>query len=160
MIINSSAIITFFILIDICIIGAYSTTDIIRLLKGSTTQVTQYDCFCPICNYRIPLHQQIPVISYTINHGRCANCGSKIPAYDICLEIFIIISFSVCSYITSFTSKSFILCIIIYEILKIFLIIINGHRDDRFIHNFTLSILLNIPIFCLLGILFFLKSII
>jgi leader peptidase (prepilin peptidase)/N-methyltransferase len=39
---------------------------------------------CPKCNAEIKAHQNIPVISYLLLGGKCANCGAKIsPRYPI-----------------------------------------------------------------------------
>ena len=34
--------------------------------------------FCPSCKYQIPFHHNIPLFSWLILRGKCANCGSKI----------------------------------------------------------------------------------
>jgi leader peptidase (prepilin peptidase)/N-methyltransferase len=39
---------------------------------------------CPKCNAEIKAHQNIPVVSYLLLGGKCANCGAKIsPRYPI-----------------------------------------------------------------------------
>lgn len=34
--------------------------------------------FCPSCKYQIPLHHNIPLVTWLVLRGKCANCGSKI----------------------------------------------------------------------------------
>jgi leader peptidase (prepilin peptidase)/N-methyltransferase len=34
--------------------------------------------FCPSCKYQIPFHHNIPLFSWLILRGKCANCGAKI----------------------------------------------------------------------------------
>src|ERR1700676_2622115 len=34
--------------------------------------------FCPNCKQPIPWHQNLPLVSWLVLRGRCANCGSKI----------------------------------------------------------------------------------
>ena len=34
--------------------------------------------FCPSCKYSIPWHHNLPLISWSVLRGRCANCGAKI----------------------------------------------------------------------------------
>ena len=34
--------------------------------------------FCPSCRYTIPLYHNIPLLTWLILRGRCANCGAKI----------------------------------------------------------------------------------
>jgi leader peptidase (prepilin peptidase) / N-methyltransferase len=35
--------------------------------------------FCPACKQPIPWHQNIPLVSWLLLQGRCANCGARIP---------------------------------------------------------------------------------
>ena len=69
------------------IIGAFSTTDILRLLNGQTASVSDPYCYCPVCGNKIPLYDQIPIFSYFINHQKCRFCGSKIPPSELFLEL-------------------------------------------------------------------------
>ena len=62
----------FFILFAYYILGAFATTDIPRLMKGSTTPINAKDCYCPVCGYRIPLPSQLPVFSYIKNKADAA----------------------------------------------------------------------------------------
>ncbi len=34
--------------------------------------------FCPSCKYQIPIHHNIPLVTWLVLRGKCANCGSKI----------------------------------------------------------------------------------
>ncbi len=34
--------------------------------------------FCPSCKYQIPLYHNIPLITWLVLRGKCANCGSRI----------------------------------------------------------------------------------
>lgn len=34
--------------------------------------------FCPSCKYQIPFHHNIPLVSWLVLRGRCANCGARI----------------------------------------------------------------------------------
>ena len=75
-------IVHFFIIFAFYILSAYATTDILRLLKGSTLPVNSAHCYCPNCNSKIALKDQIPILSYFLNHGKCRVCGCKIPPND------------------------------------------------------------------------------
>ncbi len=66
-----TALVYFSIYFAFYILGAYATTDILRLLKGSTLYVNARDCYCPICHNRILLKDQIPLFSYLKNKGKC-----------------------------------------------------------------------------------------
>jgi len=35
--------------------------------------------FCPSCRYNIPLYNNIPLVTWLVLRGRCANCNCKIP---------------------------------------------------------------------------------
>lgn len=34
--------------------------------------------FCPKCKYQIPFHHNIPLVSWLVLRGKCANCGTRI----------------------------------------------------------------------------------
>ncbi len=42
---------------------------------------------CPTCGYRLPWHQNIPVIGYLRLRGRCAACGVPIPSRYVWSEV-------------------------------------------------------------------------
>lgn len=63
-------IVHFFIIFAFYILSAYATTDILRLLKGSTLPANSAHCYCPNCNSKIALKDQIPILSYFLNHGK------------------------------------------------------------------------------------------
>lgn len=44
--------------------------------------------FCPVCKSPIPWHQNLPLISWFLLRGRCANCGSKIAFRYFAVELF------------------------------------------------------------------------
>ncbi len=43
--------------------------------------------FCPACKKPIPWHQNLPLISWVMLRGRCANCGSKIAFRYFAVEL-------------------------------------------------------------------------
>ena len=43
--------------------------------------------FCPACKTPIPWHQNLPLISWLLLRGRCANCGSKIAFRYFAVEL-------------------------------------------------------------------------
>lgn len=153
-------ILYFCIYLAFYILGAYATTDIIRLLKGSTIPVSQPECYCPSCSNKISLKDQIPFISYMINHGKCPICHVPIPAYDLFFEVFIFISLSLIASLFSFTWTAYGLCILFYETTKIVFLIAKGSRADHFLKNLLLSLRNNIILFLLIGFLFFLQHIV
>lgn len=142
------------------IIGAYATTDILRLLKGSTSPVGSSVCYCPVCGCRIALKDQIPIISYILGKGECRSCHSRIPASDLFLEIFLFAALSIIAAATSFSWYGFVFCIAFYELVKAAFILINGAREKDFLRNLFVSLLNNIGIFAITGILFFINYIV
>lgn len=139
--------------------GAYATTDILRLLKGAKLQVWKSSCYCPICGTKIRLINQIPVFSYVCSKGKCRKCNNRIPLFDLCLELSIIIGFTVIALYTNFSWKCLIFCIVAYEMLKILCICVFGRRVHEFAKNLIYSMFSNIIIFLLISFLFLLRHI-
>lgn len=153
-IINSAIIFAFYI------IGAYSTTDIIRLTGKSPAMVSDKQCYCPDCGRAIKLSEQIPIISYMLSRGKCRRCGAAIPAADIFLEIFFLVILSLTAVISNFSVCGYLACIIIYELTKIAFIAKYGACADSFGRRLRSSLLHNIIVFGLLGILFFFRFVV
>lgn len=146
------------ILFSFYILGAYATTDILRLLNGAQVSINEPDCYCPICNHKILLKDQLPILSYLKNHGKCFYCQSSIPFSDLFLEIFLFIAMSSIAFFFHFNWISYFLCLTLYEITKFFFILIHGTRKDYFIKNLIISFFNNLIIFLLIAILFFISQ--
>ncbi|MEZ5388046.1 MAG: prepilin peptidase [Prosthecobacter sp.] len=43
--------------------------------------------FCPSCKYQIPMWQNIPLLSWLLLRGKCANCGGKISVRYFLVEL-------------------------------------------------------------------------
>ena len=138
------------------ILGAYSTTDILRLLKGSSIPVNAPECYCPICHHKIALKDQLPIFAYIKNHGKCSHCQSLIPISDLLLEVFLFFTSSILCTFLNFSLISFVLCILIYEVTKLIFFICYGIREHEFFRNLCISTLNNIFLFSLISILFLL----
>lgn len=146
------------ILFAFYILSAYATTDILRLLKGSTLPVNSAHCYCPNCNSKIALKDQIPILSYFLNHGKCKSCGCKIPPNDLFLEIFFFLSFSAITVLFRFRWTAYFLCVALYEIVKCIFIIIHGRREKDFAKNLLCSLRNNLLLFLFLAFPFALLS--
>ncbi len=142
------------------IIGAYATTDILRLLKGSTTSINAPDCYCPVCHHKIALQDQIPVFSYLKNHGACHNCKSPIPVSDLFLEIFLFVLLSGAAFLLDFSWSACLLCIFLYETTKAVFLLLCGRRQDAFFSNLLLSLRNNAVIFSMVAFLFQLEHLV
>lgn len=141
------------------IIGAYATTDILRLLKNSTTPVNAPDCYCPICHNKIKLQNQLPIFAYLKNHGKCAYCKSPIPFSDLFLEIFLFFTLSVSCTCLQFTWTAFFVCLAIYESTKLLFCLYYGVRQDSFFKNLLISTKNNCVLFLFIAILFLILQI-
>lgn len=142
------------------ILGAYATTDILRLTSLSILSIDNPSCYCPKCGRKIYLRDQLPVISYCICRGKCRFCKEKIPFSDIFFELFIFLFLSFVVTIFDFCWGGYFFCIIFYETLKIVYILIFGKKVKYFLYNLMASLKNNVMIFSLLFILFFMEHII
>lgn len=52
-----------------------------------TTIFTPSRSHCPICNHQLAIYENIPLISYLIQRGRCTHCKTQIPALYPLIEI-------------------------------------------------------------------------
>lgn len=151
-----------FIEIAICVcfyfIGAYATTDILRLLKGNEQNVNKGGCMCPNCGYKIRLWDQIPIFSYLVHHGKCKNCKSPIPPANFYLEVAMFGYMTFISFFNDFGFWAYISCIIFYEGVKFCMILYKGKKEKDFEKNLISSIGMNVLIFALLGFLFLVGS--
>ena len=58
-------------------IGSFLNVCIYRLPLGKSVNDPKRS-FCPSCGYSIPFHHNIPLVSWVVLRGKCANCGAKI----------------------------------------------------------------------------------
>ncbi|MBR4082997.1 MAG: prepilin peptidase [Lachnospiraceae bacterium] len=151
-------IIRFTICLVYYILGAYATTDILRLLKGSTLSINNPDCYCPICNNKIKLKDQLPIFAYIKNHGACHYCKSKIPFGDLFLEIFLFLLMTLITILLHFNWWAYFVCFIAYEVTKLLFLFIYGPRETEFAKNLLRSLGNNMVLFTLLAVLFLLAQ--
>lgn len=139
------------------ILGAYATTDILRLLRGAVLPVNTPDCHCPVCHCRIALRDQLPVFAYLKNRGTCRSCNSKIPLTDLFLEIFLFATLSAITVVFDFSWICFGLSIVFYETVKLFFLFRFGKRENAFLKNLALSLLNNVFLFTILAFFYALE---
>lgn len=142
------------------IIGAFSTTDILRLSSGSTVPISNRNCYCAACGYKIPLYDQIPIFSYLFRHGKCRFCGSMIPRSELFLELFLFFSLSALSAISRFSYGGLFLCFFIYQSVKFIYLLKFGFQNHNRRKIFLSSLFHDIVLFGLLTVLFFLEHLI
>lgn len=152
-------IVYFFIFLSFYILGGYSTTDILRLLKNASLSMNTPNCYCPICQHKIRLREQIPLFSYLKNKGQCPSCHCNIPPSEFLLELTIFLPLSFLSVLLRFSWFSYLLCIVYYELIKLIFIIHFKPRNTDFIKNLLLSLINNSVIFSMIAFLFALSHI-
>lgn len=59
-------------------IGSFLNVVIYRLPIGKSVNDPKRS-FCPKCEYQIPMYLNIPLVSWLMLRGKCANCGVRIP---------------------------------------------------------------------------------
>ena len=141
----------FILFLTYYILGAYATTDILRLLKGSDIPIWHQNCYCPVCEHRLRLLDQLPIISYITSKGKCRYCAATIPISNLIPELLFLSGFSLLNFLTGFQWYSYLLTILVYEGIKILAIILLGPRENQFTKNLLVSLLQNLVIFTLLG---------
>jgi leader peptidase (prepilin peptidase) / N-methyltransferase len=67
-----------FALILGALVGSFLNVCIYRLPRDLSVNKPRRS-FCPVCKEPILAHHNVPLISWILLRGRCANCGSKIP---------------------------------------------------------------------------------
>ena len=146
------------ILVKICICFSYfmvsglATTNILRLLKGSTLHVYSSKCVCPNCGMKIGVLNQTPIISYIVNRGKWKKCKNPIPKNALFLEILLFIGMSIVTIVFQFSHLGVLFSFCFYELVKIGYIIWYGRREESFLCQYLLSFL---SIFATFGIVEF-----
>lgn len=67
-------------------IGSFLNVVIYRLPLGISVDKPRRS-FCPSCKYQIPMWQNIPLLSWLLLRGKCANCGGKISMRYFWIEL-------------------------------------------------------------------------
>lgn len=155
-----SLILKISIIFSYYILGAYSTTDILRLTKYNSIPINASKCYCPICQTPIRISHQIPIFSYMKNKGRCKTCNTNIPKVEFFLEISLFLIISICTVLLHFSMISYLICILVYEGMKIAVIIYIGPNSNSFKTKAYISIFHNFIIFILIALLFFLHELV
>ena len=147
------------ILFSYYILGAYATTDILRLTKGSELPLWDSSCRCPGCGKVIPLSGQIPILSYFFSKGRCTSCGMRIPKDELRLESIIFLAGCITSFLIGFSFFGLFFMATFYEMVKVFYICLRRPREKDLAKNVIYSLAMNLLIFCLIAFPCFLLSI-
>lgn len=157
MTVQNETTIKFAICLSYYVLGGMATTNIQRLLKGSTLSVAASKCFCPVCGHQIRLIDQLPIFSYLFCSGRCRSCKTKIPKDTLILEIIILAGMSLAAFLFEFSPFGVLVSFLYFEIIKIGFILRFGKRENNFVKQYIISILLNIVPFLLIEFMALLK---
>lgn len=69
-----------------CCVGSYLNVVIYRLPLGMKTSEPRRS-FCPSCKYQIPMWHNIPLFSWLLLRGKCANCAKPISSRYFFVEL-------------------------------------------------------------------------
>lgn len=127
------------IIISYFTLGGLATTNILRLLKGSSFHVYSSECSCPNCGGKITVPMQTPIISYLVDGGKCRYCKSPIPINGLILEIIIFVGMTLISSLLHFSFFGVICSFLYYEAVKIGYILFYGKRESAFVKQYILS---------------------
>ena len=79
--------------------------------------------------------------------GKCKNCGAKIPAFPLILEIIILFGMSVISSLTKYTYIGIGVSFFFYEIVRIATILVIGKREAQFAKQYLIAVISMIPFY-------------
>ena len=67
-------------------VGSFLNVAIYRLPRGLSVNHPKRS-FCPICNKDIPWYRNIPLVTWLVQRGKCAECGCRIPLRYFAVEL-------------------------------------------------------------------------
>ena len=74
---------------------------------------------CPKCNHYLKWYENIPIISYIIQKGRCRSCHSKIPISYWVVEVATGLLFAVCYHSFGFSIKLLVALIFVSSLITV-----------------------------------------
>ncbi len=122
-------------------IGGLSTTNILRLTKGSNVNILVPKCFCDACGTEIKVTSQIPIFSYLFYGGKCSVCGAAIPIWSFLLECVIAVGMSTVTTLFRFSYVGVLFSFLFYEIVRIVCIAILKKRERDFARQYVIAVL-------------------
>ncbi len=77
-----------------CVVGSFLNVCIYRMPRGES--IVSPPSHCPHCNYSIPWYLNIPLVTWLVLRGRCANCGAPIAIRYLLVELLTGLLFAGC----------------------------------------------------------------
>ncbi len=139
-------------------LGAYATTDILRLSQQQEKNVSDSKCYCPSCGHELTLLDQVPIFAFIFLGGKCRYCKTPIPKGNFILELVVFIIMSVVSTVLNFSAIALIIDIIFYEILKHAAVIRTTYKKPTLVKELLISYLVNLLLFAIVGFLFLIHN--
>ena len=128
-------------------ISGLATTNILRLTSGNELPVLSSKCVCGNCGAPINPLYQLPIISFVLCRGKCRSCKVRIPVDALLLEITVLgVMFGV-SALLKFSLTGVILSFLLYEIIRVIMVVIKGKRHVNFAKQYFIAVLAMIPYF-------------
>jgi len=87
-----------------CIVGSFLNVCIYRMPLGKS--VISPPSHCPHCNYSIPFYLNVPLVTWLMLHGRCANCRAPISVRYFLVELLTGLMFAGCWVIYGLASPA------------------------------------------------------
>ncbi|WP_346187634.1 prepilin peptidase [Rubritalea halochordaticola] len=78
-------------------VGSFLNVVIYRLPRGLSVNEPKRS-FCPKCKYQIPMSQNIPLVTWLIQRGKCASCKGSIPVRYFLVELLTALVWVGCWY--------------------------------------------------------------
>lgn len=108
-------IIFFFILG--CVMGSFYHVVATRL--SCDESIISPPSHCKSCNHKLSWYENIPLISYIIQRGKCRHCGTKIPFSCFVSELVTGVLFAVCFHVFKFTPEFIIGLVFISSLITV-----------------------------------------
>lgn len=77
-----------------CVMGSFYHVVATRI--SNEESIITPPSHCNNCNHKLSWYENIPIISFLIQKGKCRNCGAKIPFSCLVSEIVTGVLFAVC----------------------------------------------------------------
>lgn len=108
-----------FVFILGAIFASFMHVYVTRLLKSES--IVKPGSHCINCNHSLKWYENIPIISYLIQGGRCRKCGAKIGIDSLLVEIFTGLLFVLVYFVYGISYKTLLGFVLVLILISIFL---------------------------------------